>query len=256
MINLALNEATAHGAITSSVPLSDCGAMSQGYIGFRLEAALRGEYAACGIAKEVATVVTQVLRDADDASYGEPTKPIGRFYTADEAAAVARAEGFVMKEDAGRGFRRVVASPRPLDVVEKNVIKLLAAQGCTVIAAGGGGVPVTADSGRFSGAAAVIDKDFAAEKLAELIGADMLLILTAIDKVYINYRKPDQQALETLTAAEAQKYIEDGQFAAGSMLPKVQACAEFAAQGGTAIIAALSQAQQIFAPGTGTVIRG
>ena len=205
-------------------PLSVCVAMSQGYIGYDLQNALKEELLDRGIDRGVATVLTQVIVDADDPAFLHPTKPIGAFMTKEEADQMAKKWGYQMVEDSGRGYRRVVASPKPQAVVELSTIRALTDAGLIVVACGGGGIPVIAqEHHHLKGAAAVIDKDFASELLAEQLGADMLIILTAVEKVAVNFNKPDQKWLDELTPAQARQYIDENQFAPGSMLPKVQA---------------------------------
>ena len=210
-------------------PLDTCGAMSQGEIGYWLQQAMANELRKQGIDKQVATIITQTVVDSQDPAFADPSKPVGQFYpdkTTAEQALLGRSA--VVKEDAGRGWRRVVPSPRPKTIVEAAFIKNAVESGAIVIAAGGGGIPVVEqDAGQLVGIEAVIDKDFAAEKLAELVDADILLILTAVEAVSINYRKADEQALKTVAAQELQQYIAEGQFAPGSMLPKVQAALSF-----------------------------
>ena len=201
-------------------PLSVCVAMSQGYIGYDLQNALREELLDRGIQKGVATVLTQVEVDPNDEAFHNPTKPIGAFMTKEEADKMVSERGYNVIEDAGRGYRRVVASPRPQSIIEIQSIRDMVEAGLVVVACGGGGIPVYKTEGHhLKGAAAVIDKDFASAKLAELLDADMLVILTAVEKVAINFGKPDQKGLDTLTPDEARKYIDEKQFAPGSMLP-------------------------------------
>jgi carbamate kinase len=215
------------------VPLDSIGADTQGAIGYQLQQALGNEFRQRGLKKSVVTVVTQTLVDRHDPAFQKPTKPIGQFYKKDEAEDRMRVEKWTMVEDAGRGWRRVVASPKPVRIIEAEVIKKLVADGVTLIAAGGGGIPVTADqASNLKGTAAVIDKDLASAALAKEIGADMLVISTAVEKVCLNFGKPDQKALDTMTVAEAKQYIAEGHFKPGSMLPKVQACVQFIEQGG------------------------
>ena len=205
-------------------PLSVCGAMSQGYIGYDLQNALREEMERRGITRGVATVLTQVEVDPEDPAFKNPTKPIGSFMTEDEAEQLKRDRGYDFVEDSGRGYRRVVASPKPRRIVELDTISSLVAADHVVIACGGGGIPVLPTGNHhLKGAAAVIDKDFAAELLAESLDADYLVILTAVEKVAVNFGKPDQQWLDELTPETAGRYVDEGQFAPGSMLPKVQA---------------------------------
>ena len=240
------------------MPLSMCVAMSQGYIGYDLQNALKEELLDRGIEKGVATVLTQVMVDPADPAFAHPTKPIGAFMTEAEAKAIAAEKGIDVAEDAGRGWRQVVASPKPIAVVELSTIRTLADAGLVVIAAGGGGIPVVAqERHHLKGAAAVIDKDFASAKLAELVDADMLIILTAVEKVAVNFGTPAQRGLDTLTPDEARRYIADGQFAPGSMLPKVQAAVQFAESkpGRTALITLLEKARDGIEGRTGTRIR-
>lgn len=237
-------------------PLSVCVAMSQGYIGYDLQNALREEMLDRGLTKGVTTVLTQVEVDHEDPAFQHPTKPIGAFMTKEEAEKLSK-QGYTVVEDAGRGYRRVVASPRPQNIVELNTIKALVEAGQVVIACGGGGVPVFRTNGHhLKGAAAVIDKDFASSKLAQQLDADCLIILTAVEKVAIHYGKPDVQWLSELTPEKAQEYIEAGEFAPGSMLPKVQAAVEFAQSksGRTALITLLEKAKDGVAGKTGTYI--
>ncbi len=254
MINLGMSTAAEAGAIKSDMPFPECGAMSQGYIGYHLQNSIGNELTARGLDKDVATIVTQVLVDGGDPAFQKPTKPIGAFYDKETAEKIAAGKGYTMVEDAGRGYRQVVPSPKPVDVVEKNMIRALLEGGYVVVAAGGGGIPVIREDGRLVGTPAVIDKDFASAKLAELIGADMLVILTAVDRVAINWGKPDQKALGEMTVAEAERYCGEGHFAPGSMLPKVQAAMSFAKAGGTAIIASLENAAAALRGESGTHI--
>ena len=256
MINLGLATAARSGAIKSDMPFPECGAMSQGYIGYHLQNAIGNELAQRGIEKEVCTVVTQVLVNEDDPAFENPTKPVGGFYDKDVAEKIAREKGFKMVEDAGRGYRRVVPSPKPIDVIEKNTVERLIKEGNVVITVGGGGIPVVRRDGLLYGTPAVIDKDYASEKLAELIDADMLIILTAVEKVAVNFKKPDEKWLSQMTVEEAEKYSAEGQFAPGSMLPKVQACIQFAQskKGRVALITSLDKALQALNGETGTRI--
>ena len=256
MINLGLATAARSGAIRSDMPFPECGAMSQGYIGYHLQNAIGNELAQRGIEKEVSTVVTQVLVDENDPAFENPTKPVGGFYDKDVAEKIAREKGFKMVEDAGRGYRRVVPSPKPIDVIEKKTVERLIKEGNVVITVGGGGIPVVRRDGLLYGTPAVIDKDYASEKLAELIDADMLIILTAVEKVAVNFKKPDEKWLSQMTVEEAEKYSAEGQFAPGSMLPKVQACVQFARskKGRVALITSLDKALQALNGETGTRI--
>ena len=243
-------------SMDKSIPMSVCVAMSQAYIGYDLQNALREEMLSRGLNKAVSTVLTQVEVDPADPAFQKPTKPIGAFMTKEEADAL-EAKGFKCVEDAGRGYRQVVASPRPQGIVELETIKTLVDAGSVVIACGGGGIPVIKTEGHhLQGAAAVIDKDFASCVLAQQLDADTLIILTAVEKVAIHFGKPDVEWLADLTPAKAQEYIEAGEFAPGSMLPKVQAAVMFAESkaGRTALITLLEKAKDGVAGKTGTQI--
>jgi carbamate kinase len=216
------------------VPLDSIGADTQGAIGYQIQQATGNELRRRGIQKSVVTVVTQTLVDQDDPAFQKPSKPIGQFYKKEEADDRMRVEKWTMVEDAGRGWRRVVASPKPVRIIEADAIKQLVAAGYIVVAAGGGGIPVIADeAGNLRGTAAVIDKDLASAALAKEIGADLLVISTAVEKVCLNFGKPDQKTLDKMTVAEAKQYMKEGHFKPGSMLPKVQACIQFLEAGGT-----------------------
>ena len=256
MINLGMATAAEAKAIKSDMPFPECGAMSQGYIGYHLQNAIGNELASRGMAKDVATVVTQVLVDEADPAFQHPTKPVGAFYDKETADRIAAEKGYTMVEDAGRGYRQVVPSPKPIDVIEKNTVKALVDNGTVVITVGGGGIPVVRKDGKLYGTPAVIDKDFASAKLAELLDADMLVILTAVEKVAINFGKPDQKNLDELTPDEARKYMAEGQFAPGSMLPKVEAAVKFAESkpGRTSLITLLEKAKDGIEGKTGTAI--
>ena len=256
MINLGLSTAAEAGAIKADMPFPECGAMSEGYIGYHLQQAIGNELVSRGMKKPVATIVTQTVVSEDDPAFHNPTKPVGAFYDKETAERIAAEKGYTMVEDAGRGYRRVVPSPKPFDIVEAESIKTLVDAGNVVIAVGGGGIPVIRKDGKVFGTPAVIDKDFGSELLAELLDADMLIILTAVEKVAINFNKPDQKGLDDLTPAEAKVYIEQGQFAKGSMLPKVEAAVKFAESkpGRTALITLLEKAKDGIAGKTGTRI--
>lgn len=256
MINLAMDLASAADEKIPYMPFPECGAMSQGYIGYHLQQAIRQELQVRGIQREVASVVTQVVVDPNDTAFQKPTKPVGRFYTKDEAEQLAAETDFTFVEDAGRGYRRVVPSPAPQRIVELNVVSQLVDGGDVVITVGGGGIPVVETEQGLQGIAAVIDKDKSSAKLAEDLQADMLVILTAVDRVCIHYNTPEQTELETLTVAEAEEYIRQGQFAPGSMLPKVESCLQFvkANPNGKALITSLERAKEALEGKTGTVI--
>lgn len=255
MINLAMESAAKTEAKTPYIPMSVCVAMSQGYIGYDLQNALREELVNRGHNVPVASIITQTVVDANDPAFQNPQKPIGSFYTQDEAKEMME-RGYTMMEDAGRGWRRVVASPRPVNIVEKETVRILLESGQVVIAAGGGGIPVRFEGEHLKGASAVVDKDFAAAVLAESLEADYLIILTAVEKVAVNFRKENEAWLDSMTPDEAHQYIAEGQFAPGSMLPKVEAALQFATSkpGRRALITLLEKAEDGIAGKTGTVI--
>lgn len=254
MINLGLNYAYENGAIKGEMPFPECGAMSQGYIGYHLQNAIGNELKKRNIKKDIACIVTQVKVDENDEAFKKPTKPIGAFYDKSTAEKTTIEKGWVFVEDAGRGYRRVVASPKPVDIVEKNIVNNLVENGFVVITVGGGGIPVVEKNGKLVGVPAVIDKDFASAKLAEIINADALFILTAVERVCINYGKPEQKELSQMTLEECKRYIDEKQFAPGSMLPKVLACMSFAETGKEAIIADLKNAKAALKGESGTKI--
>ncbi len=226
--NIILHEEAINTEKTPTMPVDVAGAMSQGQIGYWLQNALRNQLEQLKIKKPIASIVTQVLVSKDDPAFKNPSKPIGPFYTEEEAKKLAKTRGITVKEDAGRGWRKVVPSPMPLSIIESDLIKIAIGNGAVIVAGGGGGIPVYYDQhGRLTGLEAVIDKDFAAEKLAETIDADILLILTAVDNVKVNYKQPDEKTLTEITVDDAFKLIAQGQFAAGSMLPKVEAGVSF-----------------------------
>lgn len=256
MINLAMDTAAGHNSKIPEMPFPECGAMSQGYIGYHLQNAIREELLSRKMSIPVATIITQVIVDENDPAFQKPTKPIGAFYTKEEAEHLIETKGFTMVEDAGRGYRRVVASPRPVDVAEKETVKTLVDSGQVVITVGGGGIPVIAKGNQLLGVPAVIDKDFASAKLAEILDADYLIILTAVEQVAINFGKPEEKWLANMNIEEANEYIKEGHFAPGSMLPKVQAAISFAESkpGRKALITSLEKAKEGIAGRTGTVI--
>lgn len=257
MINLGMQVASESAAATPEMPFPECGAMSQGYIGYHLQNAIREELLNRDITNiPVATIVTQVIVDKDDPAFENPTKPIGTFYTKEEADRLAAEKGWDMVEDAGRGYRRVVPSPKPVDVAEKETVIALVDKGHVVITVGGGGIPVVEEGNKLVGVPAVIDKDFASSKLAEILDADYLIILTAVEQVAINFGKENEKWLASLSPEEAQQYIEEGHFAPGSMLPKVEAALRFATSkpGRKALITSLEKAQEGIEGKTGTLI--
>lgn len=256
--NIVLHEEAINTPDTPSLPLEDSGAMSQGLIGFWLQQAFHDAFALEKMNNHAVSIITQTVVDANDPAFANPTKPIGPFYSEEEAKSVALERGYTVKEDAGRGWRRVVASPKPQTIVEADVIKALVHAGVVVVSTGGGGIPVLKDeTGQLKGVAAVIDKDFGAAKLADLLGADTLLILTSVDAAKINFGKSDESALGEVSPDELQKHIDDGQFAAGSMLPKTQAALQFLAGGinRTAIITSLEKTADAINGAAGTIIK-
>ena len=259
MINLAMEYASQEGANTPTMPFPECGAMSQGYIGYHLQQAIGNELKREGINKCCVTVVTQVVVDEHDSAFKNPTKPIGSFYTKEDAEKIEKEKGYTFVEDSGRGYRRVVASPKPVEIVESNVIEKIVATGNIVITVGGGGIPVIkSNNGELKGVPAVIDKDSSSAKLAQDLAADMLIILTAVEKVAINFNKPNQKDLSSMTLEECEKYISEGHFAKGSMLPKVEACKKFVEESpknAVAIITSLEKAAEAIRGETGTTIR-
>jgi len=243
--NIVLHEEAINTEAVPSLPLEDSGAMSQGLIGFWLQQAIHDALVTRGVHDKYAvSVVTQVVVDQADPAFQDPTKPIGPFYSEEEAKKVQAERGYTVREDSGRGWRRVVPSPKPQEIIEAPVIKALVDAGVLVVSTGGGGIPVLRDaSGQLSGVAAVIDKDFGAAKLADMLGADTLLILTSVDAAKINFGQPTEQSLGEVSVEELQQHIDAGQFAAGSMLPKTQAALSFVAgaSGRTAIITSLEK---------------
>ncbi|MFN2363826.1 MAG: carbamate kinase [Halarsenatibacteraceae bacterium] len=256
MINLAFEVSAASPEGTPEMPFPECGAMSQGYIGYHLQNAIREEMKSRDIDKNAATVITQVVVDENDPAFENPSKPIGAFYTEKEAEELRTSKGYNMVEDAGRGYRRVVPSPIPVDIAEKGIISDLVSSGEVVIACGGGGIPVVRTGNGLKGVPAVIDKDYASEKLAELLDADYLVILTAVEQVAINFGTPEQKNLDRMDLKTAEKYCDEGHFALGSMLPKVKAAMKFAesGKGRKALITSLEKARAGLKGETGTLI--
>ncbi len=243
--------------ITPPMPMDVCGAMSQGMIGYHIQQSLGKKLLEIGMYKPVATVITQVVVDEKDKAFENPTKPVGPFYTEKEAKRLQKEKGYIMKEDANRGWRRVVPSPIPMEIAEIEVIKRLLDSDVVVIAVGGGGIPVIKDEkGNLKGVEAVIDKDYASTKLAQDLDADLLMILTAVDGVCINFGKPNERKLGRVTTTELEEYKKEGHFASGSMLPKVDAAIEFvkSKRGRKAIITSLEKAIQGLEGEVGTVI--
>ena len=257
MINNAMSALSREDPSQPNTPLSVCVAMSQAYIGYDLQNALREELLNRNITDiPVTTMITQIRVDAEDPAFNAPSKPIGHFMTEEQAKIAEEKYGYIMKEDAGRGYRRVVASPKPAEIIEIGAIRSLVDSGQLVIACGGGGIPVTLIGNHLKGASAVIDKDFASELLAEELNADFLIILTAVEKVAINFGKPEEKWLDDITTDDARKYMDEGHFAPGSMLPKVQAAVKFAdsKDGRNALITLLEKAKEGILGKTGTRI--
>lgn len=256
MVNNAMLALTHEDENQPNTPLSVCVAMSQAYIGYDLQNALREELLNRGIEDiPVATMITQVRVDENDPAFQTPTKPIGKFVSAEQAKKMEKDFNYIMKEDSGRGYRRVVASPKPVEIVEIGTIRTMVNSGDLVIACGGGGIPVTKQGNHLKGASAVIDKDFASCLLAKELDADYLIILTAVEKVALNFGKPDEKWLEDVSVEEAKRYIKEGHFAAGSMLPKVEAAVDFADSkpGRTALITLLEKSRDAIQGKTGTM---
>lgn len=254
-IVLAMDYAANGDAKTPDMPFAECGSMSQGYIGYQMQQSIQNELKRVGLQKDCVSLITQVLVDENDNAFSNPTKPIGMFYTKEQALEIEKEKGYQFVEDSGRGFRRVVPSPIPKAIIEKNVISELLLKGNIVIAVGGGGIPVINTKKGLKGIAAVIDKDRSAALLAKEIDADILLILTAVDKVCLNYNTDHVRELDSLTIDEAYKYIEENQFAKGSMLPKIEACIEFVKDNNKmAIISSLEKASDAINNKNGTVI--
>ncbi|EMF0058974.1 carbamate kinase [Enterococcus hirae 57-03-H11] len=255
--NLLIQQQAADSEKTPAMPLDTCVAMTEGSIGYWLQNAMGEVLKEKGIDKDVVSLVTQVIVDENDPSFKNPSKPVGPFYTEEEANEQMKADSTVtFKEDAGRGWRKVVASPKPISIKEARVIETLVEQGVITISVGGGGIPVVETATGLEGREAVIDKDFASEKLAEIIDADLLIVLTGVDNVYVNYQKPDQKKLETVSVSEMKQYIDENQFAPGSMLPKVEAAIAFveAKPKAKAIITSLENIENLLASEEGTII--
>lgn len=255
--NLLIQQQAADSEKTPAMPLDTCVAMTEGSIGYWLQNAMGEVLKEKGIDKDVVSLVTQVIVDENDPSFKNPSKPVGPFYTEEEANEQMKADSTVtFKEDAGRGWRKVVASPKPISIKEARVIETLVEQGVITVSVGGGGIPVVETATGLEGREAVIDKDFASEKLAEIIDADLLIVLTGVDNVYVNYQKPDQKKLETVSVSEMKQYIYENQFAPGSMLPKVEAAIAFveAKPKAKAIITSLENIENLLASEEGTII--
>ncbi|TFJ44197.1 carbamate kinase [Carnobacterium divergens] len=254
--NLLLQQAAANSEKNPAMPLDTCVAMTEGSIGYWMQNALNSALLKRHIDKDVVALVTQVIVDEKDPAFANPTKPIGPFLTEEEAKVEMQASGATFKEDAGRGWRKVVASPKPISIKEYRVVNHLVESGILTISVGGGGIPVIEKEAELVGVEAVIDKDFASQKLAELVKADLLIILTGVDNVYVNYNQPDQKKLEEVTVTELKEYIADNQFAPGSMLPKVEAAISFVENypQGKAIITSLENIGAVLKGDAGTVV--
>ena len=257
MINLAMDYAASKDQIKAAMPFAECGAMSQGYIGYHLVQAINSELKKNNIDKKCVTVITQVEVSKDDDAFKKPTKPVGMFYTKEESEKIATEKNYQFTEDAGRGYRRVVPSPKPISIIELDVVKEKEKKGYVVITIGGGGIPVVKEGPDYIGVDAVIDKDRSSAKLASLLDADVLLILTAVEKVCLNYNTDNVIELDNLSIEECEKYIFDDQFAKGSMLPKIEACMDFIenSTNGVAIITSLDKAIDAINGKTGTIIQ-
>ncbi|CEQ22770.1 carbamate kinase [[Clostridium] sordellii] len=255
VINLAMDFSSNNGGNTPSFPFAECGAMSQGYIGYHLQQSIKEELNKRSIKMDVVSLITQVIVDKKDEAFLNPTKPVGMFYSKEEAKKISEKKGYKFIDDSNRGYRRVVPSPKPQEILEADVIKKLSKE-CIVIAVGGGGIPVIKEEHSYIGVDAVIDKDKSSCKLAIDLGVDTLLILTAVENVYINYNKENQKAIDTMDIDLAKEYIKEGYFAKGSMLPKIEACIEFVEnnKNSKAIITSLEKAKEALNGDTGTRI--
>lgn len=256
MIHKGLNHSYSEGVIGTEMPFAECSALSGGYIGYHMQNALINEFKRRGIKKQVATVITQVVVDQRDPAFLNPSKPIGEFVSLEEAESISESTGHVFIEDSGRGYRRVVPSPLPIDIVEIDAIRKLSDEGMVVIACGGGGIPVIAEGRGYKGVDAVIDKDSTSMLLAEMLDANVLMVLTAVDNVAINFNKPDMRKLQKVSRTDLEKYVLEGHFAKGSMLPKVLAAISFVRDrsGREAVITSLENSARAIAEGNGTIV--
>ncbi|MCR3956879.1 MAG: carbamate kinase [Gudongella sp.] len=256
MINLSFETANLTDNKVPEMPFPECGAMSEGYIGYHLQNSIKNELSRRSIEKSVGTIVTQVVVDRHDKAFENPSKPIGGFYTEEEAKLLEEEKGYTMIEDSGRGYRRVVPSPKPVDIVEIDIIRDMVDRDHVVIAVGGGGIPTLREEGKLKGVAAVIDKDLASEKLAEMLNCDILFILTAVETIALDFGKPSQRELSSMTVEEAEQFMKEGHFAPGSMLPKVMAAVDFVKSHPEreAIITSLESAKAAIHGETGTRI--
>ncbi len=256
MINLAMEKAAELTNKIPNMPFAECGAMSQGYIGYHLQNAIKNELNIRKLNTSVATIITQVLVDKNDEAFNNPTKPIGAFYNKEQALEIEKSSNYKFKEDSGRGYRRVVASPKPIDIIEKKSIIALIEQNAIVISCGGGGIPVIEEKSKYKGVDAVIDKDFTSSKLAQLVDADLLIILTAVEKVAIRFGQVDEKWLDKMNLKQAQIYLSNKEFGEGSMKPKVEAAIKFVEFNSNkkAIITKLEKAHEGILGNTGTLI--
>ncbi|MDO4605363.1 MAG: carbamate kinase [Helcococcus sp.] len=256
MINLAMEKAAEFTDKIPNMPFAECGAMSQGYIGYHLQNAIKNELNIRNLNTSVATIITQVLVDKNDEAFNNPTKPIGAFYNKEQALEIEKLSNYKFKEDSGRGYRRVVASPKPIDIIEKKSIIALIEQNAIVISCGGGGIPVIEEKSKYKGVDAVIDKDFTSSKLAQLVDADLLIILTAVEKVAIRFGQVDEKWLDKMNLKQAQIYLSNKEFGEGSMKPKVEAAMKFVEFNSNkkAIITKLEKAHEGILGNTGTLI--
>ena len=257
MINLAMEYSANNGGHTPLMPFPECGAMSQGYIGYHLQQAIQRELQSRQIEKQCVSIITQVVVDENDEAFQKPTKPVGSFYNKEDAERIEKDKGYTFVEDAGRGYRRVVPSPKPCKIVELKVVEQLVDANDIVITVGGGGIPVIETEDGYTGVAAVIDKDRSSARLALDIHADMLVILTAVDRVCIHFNQPNQKEISEMSVEEARRFIAEGHFAPGSMLPKVEACLDYVSHtpDGTALITSLKKAKLALKGKTGTIIK-
>lgn len=255
-INKAFSISSKHSQNVPSMPFPECGAMSQGYIGYHLQNCIGEELRRRKISKKAASIITQVLVNSDDPAFKNPTKPIGSFFSEEEAMKLMEDTKDIYIEDSGRGYRKVVPSPNPIKVIERDVIKTLVEAGVIVISVGGGGIPVIQKEDSLVGVDAVIDKDLASECLAEELDADYLFVLTAVDKIAINFNKPNQRDLDKMSLEEAELWIKEGQFPPGSMLPKVESAIKFVKSkpGRKAIVSSLEKANEAILGNSGTII--
>lgn len=254
MINNAMAFSCQKGGNTPSMPFPECGAMSQGYIGYHLQQSLQNEFHRRSLRRNCVSLVTQVGVDEEDPAFQDFTKPVGCFYSREEAEKISRETGYVFREDSGRGWRRVVPSPKPAEIIELDAIEQLLKAHCIVIAGGGGGIPVIRHENSLKGVASVIDKDHTSSLLARQLHADLLMILTTVDRVCLNYGTDSQQELSEMSLSDAGRYLSQGQFGTGSMEPKIEACMDFVRAGGRAVITSMDRASEALHHQNGTWI--